>query len=58
MKIDYKGRLPNPSSIIRLTDEYALIDSLGNLLTPLALTVYGTCANHRVADTLPSDYQP
>jgi hypothetical protein len=45
-------------SYISLNQDYALIDNLGNLITPLAITKSGDWYNERIAELLPMNYSP
>ncbi len=54
--VDFRGRIPFASSILRLQSFYARVDTLGNLLTPHALLVAGEWATDRVSDLLPFDW--
>ena len=55
LRIVYRKKHVN---YISLEKKYALIDRLGNLLTPLAITKSGEWYNERIADLLPWDYHP
>lgn len=58
IQITYRTPRSDNQSILELNDNYALIDSLGNLLSPLSMTIHGTWSSKRIADTLPFDYKP
>lgn len=52
--IDNPNILQNGTdSIITLRDSYALVDTLGNLINPLSIEVFGMWAKKRVSDLLP-----
>jgi len=53
LRIDYKKKIPPLTSYIKLDHPYARVDTLGNVLTPLALKVAGVWGKSRVADMLP-----
>ena len=46
------------TSAIQMNHDFALIDQLGNLISPLSITKSGDWYNERIADLLPWDYQP
>jgi hypothetical protein len=56
LEVDYRGRIPFASSLLRLQSFYARVDTLGNLLTPYSLLVAGEWAKDRVSDLLPLDW--
>lgn len=53
LRIDYKKRIPALTSFMKLDHPYARVDTLGNVLTPLALRVGGFWGKSRIADMLP-----
>jgi len=53
LRIDYKKRIPALTSFLKLDHPYARVDTLGNVLTPLALRVGGVWGKSRIADMLP-----
>ncbi len=53
LRVDYKKRIPPIRSFLRLDYPYARVDTLGNVLTPLALRVGGDWGKSRMADMLP-----
>lgn len=53
LRIDYKKRIPALASFLKLDHPYARVDTLGNVLTPLALIVGGVWGKSRLADMLP-----
>ena len=48
----------SPPSIIKLKQDFIVIDTLGNVLTPGLVETGGEWFKHRVADTLPKEYTP
>jgi hypothetical protein len=53
LRIEYGTRFRYQESVIKLTEEEALIDESGNLLNPLAVEVSGAWAKKRIADLMP-----
>lgn len=53
LRIEYGGKFQYNGSIINLREEYALIDTIGNLLNPLSLEISGFWAQKRIAELLP-----
>jgi hypothetical protein len=58
LRISYPPENINKPSIIYLKQDFIVIDTLGNVLTPQVLEVTGDWYDRRVADMLPMDYQP
>jgi hypothetical protein len=48
----------NKTGAIELNHDFALIDQLGNLISPLSISKSGDWYNERIADLLPWDYSP
>jgi hypothetical protein len=46
------------NSIIKFKQDYIVIDTLGNVLTPDRVEIFGEWYKRRVADTLPWEYIP
>jgi len=58
LKISYSPENIHPPSIIFLNQDFIVIDTLGNVITPQLLHVAGAWYERRVADLLPMDYLP
>ena len=58
IRVTYRTPRINNQSILQLSNDHALIDTVGNLLTPLSMTIHGAWSSRRIADTLPFDYEP
>jgi hypothetical protein len=58
LKISYSPENIHPPSIIFLNQDFIVIDTLGNVITPQLLQVAGYWYERRVADLLPMDYLP
>ena len=57
MKVIYGIGKPM-TSVIRLSEGFALFDLHGNLIDPLSVELSGYWAQKRMAETLPTDYRP
>lgn len=53
--VTYKDK---STSAIEMNHDFALIDQLGNLISPLSITKSGDWYEERIADLLPWDYYP
>jgi hypothetical protein len=56
--VTYWKGYPLPPSIIKFRQDYIVIDTLGNVLTPGLVEMGGEWYKQRVADLLPKEYIP
>jgi hypothetical protein len=58
LRVTYSPEDIHPPSIIFLKQDFIIIDTLGNVITPQHIEVAGYWYERRVADLLPMDYLP
>jgi hypothetical protein len=58
LMVSFSPEKLHPPSIIYLKQDYIIIDTLGNIITPEYIEIAGEWYNKRVADLLPMDYFP
>jgi len=56
LRVSYSPERLYPASIIKFKQNYIVIDTLGNVLTPDLIEMTGEWYKHRVADLLPREY--
>lgn len=57
LRVEYFHSTPPTTGTIRLAEDHAVIDSLGNNFTPFCFELAGDWAEYRAADLLPRDWR-